>query len=63
MPTRDELKSDIAKAVDAQFPENVDLDADDLDTVEREVNAVLAEATDALDSANEDEDKDEEETT
>lgn len=60
MPTRDELKQDISKAIDEQFPENVDLDGDDLDTVETAVETVLEQATTAMDGAT-DEDEDEEE--
>lgn len=59
MPTRDELKQDINKAIDEQFPENIDLDGDDLDTVETTVETVLEQATTAMDGA---EDEDESET-
>lgn len=59
MPTRDELKQDISKAIDEQFPENIDLDGDDLDSVESVVENVLNAATDSMDSAADEEDEDE----
>lgn len=59
---RDEIKKDITEAIDKQFPENVDLDGDDLDTVERAVEETLKDATDALDSGNDEDDDDAVET-
>lgn len=53
---RDEIKKDIAEAIDKQFPENVDLDGDDLDTIESAVEETLKDATDALDSGNDEDD-------
>lgn len=58
--TRDELKKSISEAIDEQFPENLDLDGDDLDTVETAVETTLEQATAAIDSAA-DEEADEDE--
>lgn len=60
--TRDELKKDIADAIDEVIDPNQDLDGDDLDAISAAVESTLDEATSAIDEVeDEDEDKEAEE--
>lgn len=60
--TRDEVKKAISEAIDAAFPENVDLDADDLDTVDTTVSELTSQISDASDAVDQEEDSEVEKT-